>query len=359
MKKLAATVERLSLESVRRKPVKKRDPRFFWNEKKASPRTAALKPIDKRVIDSFIDERPMEGKLLLTDGEVLEKIGAGGHVFARWIETEGPRVIEVVSPIAVKSDEAILRVLKKATPAKLLHIPWDKPSPYVGAGTRRTAIGRTHTAGWGSDPIRIYIADLAAYNAGKLVGEWVDLPADPTELEEIMDRLSHGGDHDIAIHDYEAPFRIDEYTSIEELNEAMEEVEMNDVDLDVLTCVHEYGGYSKLRDAIEAAQDTMVVEAKDDTDLAYEYIDQVYGDAIPQELAENYFDYDKFGRDLAYDYPDESEQYSSPAEFAEEFISDMGEIDATTAQNYFDYEKFGRDLSMDYTQCNGFYLLIP
>jgi len=40
--------------------------------------------------------------------------------------------------------------------------------------------------------MRIYIADLAAYNEGLLAGEWVDLPQDDISqtVEEILERTT-------------------------------------------------------------------------------------------------------------------------------------------------------------------------
>ncbi len=48
----------------------------------------------------------------------------------------------------------------------------------------------------------MYIANLAKYNEGKLVGRWVTLPMERHELEQcIRDVL--GDDEEYAIHDYE------------------------------------------------------------------------------------------------------------------------------------------------------------
>jgi hypothetical protein len=38
--------------------------------------------------------------------------------------------------------------------------------------------------------IRIYVANLAKYNDGFLVGEWIDLPMDEDELEAKLDEIS-------------------------------------------------------------------------------------------------------------------------------------------------------------------------
>jgi len=68
---------------------------------------------------------------------------------------------------------------------------------------------------------RIYVADLAAYNAGELRGEWIEVTRDTTveelqrEIHEMLARCS-GGEYvaeEFAIHDYENfhGYELDEY----------------------------------------------------------------------------------------------------------------------------------------------------
>lgn len=76
-------------------------------------RTAALKAKDKKVVDAFADEQPMEGNMLRSTGKVLEKMGMGGGTFAKW---EGGK-IKVVMESSVKSDDSILRYMKKSIPS--------------------------------------------------------------------------------------------------------------------------------------------------------------------------------------------------------------------------------------------------
>ena len=58
-----------------------------------------------------------------------------------------------------------------------------------------------------SEEIRIYVADLAAYNNGKLHGVWIDATQN---LEDIQDQINamlaespEGFAEEYAIHDYE------------------------------------------------------------------------------------------------------------------------------------------------------------
>ena len=72
--------------------------------------------------------------------------------------------------------------------------------------------------------IKIWIGNLAAYNAGTLRGEWVNLPISDEELQAVYSRIG-GEEH--AILDYSTDIdglEIGEYDAIDELNEAAEAI---------------------------------------------------------------------------------------------------------------------------------------
>jgi antirestriction protein len=122
-------------------------------------------------------------------------------------------------------------------------------------------------------------------------------------------------------------------------------------------------------DAMDKKDDLIVYgEFKDDEDFAMEYVDGIGSieDALGKN-AENYFDFDSFGRDLRIsgdlydeDDPDSEERYEgmSDQEIGEEFIDDMGgvgELDKDTQERYFDWSTFSRDLMMDMGESDGVY----
>ena len=79
------------------------------------------------------------------------------------------------------------------------------------------------------EEMRVYIANLGKYNEGELIGDWFTPPVDYDEMAErigLNDRYE-----EYAIHDYELPFEIDEYTPIEEVNRLCEMVEELDYPL--------------------------------------------------------------------------------------------------------------------------------
>ncbi|MCP4409315.1 MAG: antirestriction protein ArdA [Gammaproteobacteria bacterium] len=76
-----------------------------------------------------------------------------------------------------------------------------------------------------SSEIRIYVADLAAYNAGKLHGVWIDASSDLETLQEqvsVMLASSPEPDaEEYAIHDYEgfADYSLSKYEGLQSVHE--------------------------------------------------------------------------------------------------------------------------------------------
>jgi len=144
--------------------------------------------------------------------------------------------------------------------------------------------------------IRIYVADLAAYNNGILHGVWIDATDDLNSIwEQIQAMLKQSPVEDAeehAIHDYEGfgPYQVSEYEGIAELHAIAEFIEeygavaaelldyYNDLDEAKKAMEEQYNGcYSSLADyAQELTEDTQ---------------------EIPQHL-EFYIDYERMGRDM-------------------------------------------------------------
>jgi antirestriction protein len=68
---------------------------------------------------------------------------------------------------------------------------------------------------------RIYVASLADYNAGELLGVWIDADQEPealhSEIQAMLARSSEEVAEEWAIHDYEGfgPYRVHEYETME------------------------------------------------------------------------------------------------------------------------------------------------
>ena len=161
--------------------------------------------------------------------------------------------------------------------------------------------------------IRIWIGSLAAYNAGALVGRWVELPQDEDGLQEIIDEINKEAEQiegvtnaeEVDIFDYETNIEglYDELNglNIYQMNELAEILEdLTDDKIKEFTAILEVVG--TLEDAIETFQNqdyTAIHDVEDYYDLGYRYV-ELTGMEIPDYLT-NYIDYEKLGRDLTFD----------------------------------------------------------
>lgn len=101
---------------------------------------------DKDVIRAFVDKRPMDGQVLITDGRVLEKLGLGGERVARW----RGRHIAILSSESTKSDEVILRFLTKVAGKNLIHYEHrrDNKAPTIRFETGGDVLYAGQWDGW-------------------------------------------------------------------------------------------------------------------------------------------------------------------------------------------------------------------
>ncbi len=140
--------------------------------------------------------------------------------------------------------------------------------------------------------MQIYIADLAAYNAGYLKGEWVQLPTEEDEISDIIQRQSQNEKSDYAIHDWELPFEISEYTDPIKINEICTTLKELDINQGLINHLeYAYGidikkvDYHTLKNYIE---EVYTIEASTDTEFAINYINEYYEkeiESLPWEIS--------------------------------------------------------------------------
>ncbi len=150
--------------------------------------------------------------------------------------------------------------------------------------------------------MRIYVACLAAYNNGKLHGEWIDatLGADHIK-EEIKKVLSTSPENnqpypceEWAIHDYDGfPSSLGENPNIEELCEIAEFITEHG-DLGEALIEHFCGD---LKDAQQAIEDQHQGEFANEEDFAIYWTNEVMCSEIPKYF-EHYIDYERMARDF-------------------------------------------------------------
>jgi len=276
-------------------------------------------------------------------------------------------------------------------------VRYSKPRPkrkgYKGA--------RKFMAGGSMESPRIYVADLEAYNNGRLVGEWLDL-ADYNDADELMDAiqdvLKKSGGEEYAIHDVEYVPRslYSEYMSkndFQALYEVMETAKRYDLPLEVVEEIVSqygeggveefYGKYDNAEDFAEQLVDDIGIESFNSYEY-YMYVTYTDRRLIAQEQADFYvegiadedggnrlieeagMDVDKYeeadsemqeemldkARQIVYDdyYDTWYEGLDDPKNF---LVDEQGIYDTESFANLsfvnVDYEKLARDLEQDYT----------
>jgi len=161
--------------------------------------------------------------------------------------------------------------------------------------------------------MRAYITDLAAYNQGFLIGEWIELGIDEDELNQTIRKILKLGEKvckDGSIHEEyfltdwedEEFFQVSEYTNVYELNKKMarfDELNLDDSEKKCVSFLVENNIVSNFDEALEKYEDVLIYEDMSFLDLAYQIVKEQYNlDDLPQFVA-NYFDYEALARDLA------------------------------------------------------------
>lgn len=146
------------------------------------------------------------------------------------------------------------------------------------------------------EEMMVYIANLGKYNESELVGAWFSPPID---FEEVKERIGLNDEHEeYAIHDYQLPFDIDEYTPIQEVNRLCEMVlELEpEIQSELLALLTNFDSIEELHEK----QDEIVhySDCEDMADVAHYLIEETGSlGEVPAHL-QNYIDYEAYGRDL-------------------------------------------------------------
>ena len=145
--------------------------------------------------------------------------------------------------------------------------------------------------------INIYVADLAAYNAGYLHGKWIDATLEPEAIQEEINKILASSPvedaEEFAIHDYEGyeGASISEYEGIESAHEKACFIEEHGkLGAEILNY---YG--DDLEDAGKALEDNYSGCYSSLPDYAQELTEQTSD--VPESLA-YYIDYERMGRDM-------------------------------------------------------------
>ena len=154
--------------------------------------------------------------------------------------------------------------------------------------------------------LKIYLSNLGKYNEGDLVGEWVTLPIEKKELEEVKERIGINEQYEgFFISDYESDIdglEIGEYDNIEQLNRLAKTLnDLNEYDREIAEALLSEG-YS-IDDIFETGFENtyLFVDCQDMEDVAREYCEETgILDNVPEDL-KDYFDFEAYGQDMEID----------------------------------------------------------
>ena len=145
--------------------------------------------------------------------------------------------------------------------------------------------------------IRIFVADLAAYNAGTLHGVWINATDDPEEIKQHVNAMLAASPEpdaeEYAIHDYEGfdTYRLSEYEGLETAHEiACFIEEYSDFGSELLS------HFGDVDEALRAAGEDYCGCYRSLADYAQELTEETTD--IPANLT-YYIDYESMGRDMA------------------------------------------------------------
>ena len=147
--------------------------------------------------------------------------------------------------------------------------------------------------------VRIYLTNLAQYNAGRLIGKWFDLPLTEEELNIALKEVL-GSDEEYFITDYEADFRIEEFEKLSELNtfvESLSEFDEHNQEkvIYLINCI----GY-KRQDAREKIEDVIYYQDMTLEEVAEEMVEDGMLGTL-SDTVKGYLDFEKIARDLSFD----------------------------------------------------------
>ncbi len=228
------------------------------------------------------------------------------------------------------------------------------------------------------DEAKIYVADLAEYNNGKLVGKWLEL-SDYSSGAEVMEAIQEMLDEqtkndkdgevheEYAIHDFQG-FPRSFYSEsmgesdFDKIYEIANTADGSNLPIDVLMEAVSDLGYEddpeRVAEAFFSKMDASM--GNQWREFAYEFVDAV-GGVSGVSNAEYYFDYDAFGSDARMDFTDEDlQEYGydelDDTELGEQLVDEVGGVQGlgeSALQTYFDYSRLGDDLEDDFIVIRG------
>jgi antirestriction protein len=150
---------------------------------------------------------------------------------------------------------------------------------------------------------QLYIASLADYNAGRLVGEWIDATLGLDHIEEEIQKMLATSKEpyaeEWAIHDYEGfgTYPVNEYDDLGELAELAEAIEQHG------EVVGSYAAYmGDVPDALQYFEERYHGTWSSFQEYSDNYVEDTGMLHNVPDFVKRYFDYEAFARDLQHDF---------------------------------------------------------
>lgn len=161
---------------------------------------------------------------------------------------------------------------------------------------------------------KIYVADLAAYNAGHLHGAWIEATSDADAMQEAVSAMLATSPvpdaEEFAIHDLDHDGElagIGEFSGLQAVAKAVEtaeliEDELGDDGVLIYGAFYEHYGQhdDEPTEAVERVREAYAGHHDSVADWAENFLEETGGlDEVPENLR-NYIDFDAYGRDAKY-----------------------------------------------------------
>lgn len=232
------------------------------------------------------------------------------------------------------------------------------------------------------DVLRGALTNLGKYNEGGLDYVWVSFPCDEDDFQDSLKKIGIGEDRgdgsvyeEYFFSDWDTDYdwvdlsNLGEYEDFDDVNEYAESLEniVDDNNEEEFKAAMEYSG--DFHDALNLVETGSVTKISDesmsnrmDEEIGAYYMDSMGFNAMSN--AEEYFDYEAYGRDIRLEYypveagdPETAEEYwcgdesASDEEIGRAVVDQLGwdSVGKENQERYFDYGAFGRDLQMDLT----------
>ena len=151
--------------------------------------------------------------------------------------------------------------------------------------------------------IRIYVACLAAYNNGKLHGEWIDATKGSKAVKKAIAKMLKNspepGAEEYAIHDFEGfgDVKLSEYEDIDDVCELADAIEEHG---ELFAALYASLGGDDIGYAKKVMTDGYLGEHKSLEDYAYSTCEECYSDSLGNlpDFIKGWIDWEGVGRDM-------------------------------------------------------------